>query len=179
MVRFGPGRTAKLMSRVRLEKTRDCRYELRASAARPQHSIANADSATAQPSPRMKRRKRRLCGRGSDRPRHLGRSKRSKTASTMVSKRRNRPERSFQRSIALGVQNVLRLRRAARCYPLLSLAREASGSKHTTPKKANKMAPDRRQPALLLPVPGGRKRNAQAAAEPTTPATRRRKQATV
>jgi hypothetical protein len=37
----------------------------------------------------------------------------------MVSKRRNRPERSFQRSIALGVQNVLRLRRAARCYPLL------------------------------------------------------------
>ena len=45
-----------------------------------------------------------------------------------------------------------------------SLAREASGSKHTTPKKANKMAPDRRQPALLLPVPGGRKRNAQAIA---------------
>ena len=47
-----------------------------------------------------------------------------------------------------------------------SLAREASGSKHTAPKKANKMAPDQRQPALLLPVPGGRKRNAQAAAEP-------------
>ena len=60
-----------------------------------------------------------------------------------------------------------------------SLAREASGSKHTTPKKANKMAPDRRQPALLLPVPGGRKRNAQAATEPTAPAARRRKQATV
>ena len=56
-----------------------------------------------------------------------------------------------------------------------SLAREASGSKHTAPKKA----PDRRQPALLLPVPGGRKRKAQTAAEPTTPAPRRRKQATV
>jgi DNA end-binding protein Ku len=56
-----------------------------------------------------------------------------------------------------------------------SLAREASGSKHTAPKKA----PDRRQPALLLPVPGGRKRKAQATAEPITPAPRRRKQATV
>src|ERR1700724_89283 len=58
-----------------------------------------------------------------------------------------------------------------------SLAREASGSKHTAAKKA-KMAPGRRQPHVLLPALGGGKRKAQTAAEPTTPAPRRRKQAT-
>jgi hypothetical protein len=60
-----------------------------------------------------------------------------------------------------------------------SLAPQAPASKRldAAPRKAAKTKPDRRQPALLLPVSGGRKRKTQDTAERPASALRRRKRA--
>jgi len=57
-----------------------------------------------------------------------------------------------------------------------SLAQEAPAKGGRTNKeKRTQAAPDRRQPSLLLPVSGGRKRKAEPAREPATTSRRRKK----
>jgi hypothetical protein len=60
-----------------------------------------------------------------------------------------------------------------------SLAEEAPTPKRTAARRErrSKAAPDRRQPALLLPLSGGRKRKGGQSAEPTTIGPRRREKA--
>src|SRR5262249_6856622 len=57
-----------------------------------------------------------------------------------------------------------------------SLVREPTAARGAKAKRA-KAAPDRRQRALLLPVPGGRKKKEERATEPATVATRGHKKA--
>ena len=57
-----------------------------------------------------------------------------------------------------------------------SLAQEAPAKGGRTNKeKRTQAAPDRRQPSLLLPVSGGRKRKAEPTREPATTSRRRKK----
>jgi DNA end-binding protein Ku len=60
-----------------------------------------------------------------------------------------------------------------------SLAQEAPTQKRTaaTRERRQRAAPDRRQPALLLPLSGGSKRKGERSAEPTRIGTRRRTKA--
>jgi DNA end-binding protein Ku len=57
----------------------------------------------------------------------------------------------------------------------LSLAQEPSAPELKTAKrKQTKQAADRRQPALLLPLTGGRKRNQRPSADPAIPRVKKR-----
>jgi DNA end-binding protein Ku len=58
-----------------------------------------------------------------------------------------------------------------------SLTQEALAAKGAKAKRGAKAAPDRRQGALLLPISSGRRKREDRATEPTTVATRRRKNA--
>ena len=62
---------------------------------------------------------------------------------------------------------------------MAALKRSLAASKRlgAASRKTRKTRPDRRQPALLLPVSGGRKRKTEDAAERPTSAPRRRKRA--
>jgi DNA end-binding protein Ku len=56
-----------------------------------------------------------------------------------------------------------------------SLAQERSAPEQKTAKmRRTKQAPDRRQPALLLPLAGDRKRNQQPSADPAVTRTKKR-----
>src|SRR5947207_12439931 len=56
-----------------------------------------------------------------------------------------------------------------------SLAQEPSSPKQrTATRKQTKKAPDRRQPALLLPLTGARKRNQRSSADPAVPRVKKR-----
>jgi hypothetical protein len=60
-----------------------------------------------------------------------------------------------------------------------SLAQELSApEKRTAERKQTKKAPDRRQPALLLPLTGARKRNQRPSSDPAVTSVKKRNRGT-
>jgi hypothetical protein len=80
--------------------------------------------------------------------------------------------------LVLGTRRASAGYRSDVCFETLSRAGDtATGARAKKQENRTMTVPARRQPSLLLPVSGGRRRKEQLAAEPTSIATKRGKKA--